>query len=307
MSKNPQSPETCLNQWIQDLTDYGLLSKTLTDYRTTANVLFRTMLDNEREVLPYKWTKTDTKFLKDFWDEKGLKTKTQISYHTIFTNLAEHFGNFAPSSYRIHWPSLTGDGRRWLELLQARTVINHPMSPMQRIGIELMLRMGRRRVENLRALLSQMFPEAKDPYMIVDGKGHKRHIMPFAPTTYKIYYEWMDYRDQLIDNVCNHPRKAREEHDQLFLYARGGKIGYYDIEKGSGYDKAVTNAVSASCGIKFSNHDLRRTFGRELYFTSRIDPVIIQGYYNHNSLDQTLWYIGADQRRMSEAIQQIAY
>ena len=306
MSTNPQTPEACLEKWIQDSEDDGLLIKTLQTYRNNAKYLIRMMRDNERDPLPYHWTKDDLKWIKSVWDDSNLKTRTQLHYHNAFCQFAEHFGNMQPKLYKIKWPSLEGSGRLWLELPEARVVANWPKSPMQDWGIECMLRCGRRRIEVLRANMSDICAEAKDPYMLVDGKGHKRHIMPFAPTTYKSFYKWVDEREKRLMEVYDRYKKV-EKIEKVLLYAVKGKVNYYNPEKGTGFDKAVTEAVRAECGIHFTNHALRRTFGRELYFTAGVKDVIIQGYYNHDSLDQTLWYIGADQRRMSEAMQKIPF
>jgi integrase/recombinase XerD len=263
-------------------------------------------MDNEREYRPWKWDIPDIKWFLEFWDEKKLKIPTQVGYFCTLCLLAEHYQNYIPSNYKIRWPP-TMPERRWLELEDAIKVAKCPKDPRQDLGIELMLRMGRRRIECIRALISDMHYSAPEPYMYVDGKGHKRHNMPFAEGTDKKLFRYLDWRHKELKEVLNDHTKKVEAVDNLFIWTHGRKWGSYDPNKGTAWDKWITNAISAQTGIYFSNHDLRRTFGRELYFTSKVDIAIIQSYYNHESMDMTMWYIGADQKRMSDAIKKLPF
>jgi integrase/recombinase XerD len=152
-----------------------------------------------------------------------------------------------------------------------------------------------------------MHMDARDPWMDVDGKGHKYHRMPFSPGFDKTLSLYLDWRHNALMEVLNDNVRKVEAVQDLFIWTKGRRYGAYDPIKGTGWDAAITNPVSLDCGIKFSNHDLRRTFGRELHFTSGVDILIIQSYYNHSSMDMTLWYIGADQKRMSTEINKLPF
>ena len=131
--------------------------------------------------------------------------------------------------------------------------------------------MGRRRIEVIRAKVSDMHMNGSDPYMDVDGKGHKYHRMPFAPDTYDVLSKYLDWRQKVLLEAMNDHIRTFEAYEPLIIWAKKRHYGTYDPIKGTAYDAAITHAVSNDCGIRFSNHDLRRTFGRELYFTGGVD------------------------------------
>jgi len=65
---------------------------------------------------------------------------------------------------------------------------------------------------------------------------------------------------------------------------------------------AADSAGFAERGTRVSHHDLRRTFGR-LANEAGMDLVQLKNLYGHNSLDQTIHYIGLDVRKMREGIE----
>lgn len=77
----------------------------------------------------------------------------------------------------------------------------------------------------------------------------------------------------------------------------------------SGADLILQRAVQRSglhrAGIRVSHHDLRRTFGR-LANTAGMDLVQLKNLYGHESLDQTVHYIGLDEDRMREGLERLA-
>jgi len=311
MPKYPLTPEACSEAWIDYCRNEDhLLKKTIVGYQDRAKIVINTMLDHDREPLPYKWTKEDVEFFVDYQlKEKELRVKTVLGYHSVFTLLAEFYGNFEPSRTYIKWPEDLTSYRRWLELPDARKVSAWPKTPKQAIGIDLMLRMGRRRCECIRANIDDFIITERQQDMIVDGKGHKKFMMPFAPNFDKRLCDYLDnYRWPLVlESFNDHVRKAEAFKPLIIARHKNNTYGRYDEIKGTGYDKVITNAVSADCGIFFTNHDLRRTFGRELFYTSKVDIVTIMNYYNHANTEETLYYIGADKRRMSEEIQKIPF
>lgn len=307
MSKNPQSPETCLEKWLSHIRSdtFSYEVTTLRNYESAAKIVLRDMQDLELDPLPYRWGKDHVNAIIECWNERDLRIITQKGYHFVLCKMASDFGNFVPESIQIKWP----DEEvliKWLNIDQIRTVMSTYMSEIQALGIELMARMGRRRIECMRAKVSDMHYDAPEPYMVVDGKGHRIHNMPFAQTTDKILGKWLDKRSDLIREFAK-PRHLDELGDSLFIWGRGNQLSAFSQKKCTGWDGAITNDVSIRSGIPFSNHVLRRTFGRELYFTAGVDIRLIQSYYNHATREQTERYIGADERRKSDAIKRIPF
>lgn len=55
-------------------------------------------------------------------------------------------------------------------------------------------------------------------------------------------------------------------------------------------------------GIQLSAHDLRRTFGRCLYYDHHVDVNDIRVLYGHRTTEMTAYYIGADADRIRSAV-----
>lgn len=70
--------------------------------------------------------------------------------------------------------------------------------------------------------------------------------------------------------------------------------------KGSGIDEML-KPLGEQIGVKFSNHTLRRTFGRTMY-RSGVEVATISKMMGHESIDQTLKYIGVDLDDMNSAM-----
>lgn len=70
----------------------------------------------------------------------------------------------------------------------------------------------------------------------------------------------------------------------------------------SGLDLLLSRAVRrAGLGVRVSNHDLRRTFGRQAY-QSGMSLVDLKNFLGHVSVDMTTRYIGIDEDRMREGL-----
>ena len=95
----------------------------------------------------------------------------------------------------------------------------------------------------------------------------------------------------------------------MIVYERDGKVSPYSELHPTGFDDATVNAVRILCGIHFTCHTLRRTFGRELYYKDEdpIDLLTLSELYGHESIDETKKYIGPDPRRMAKGILKTAY
>jgi integrase len=55
-------------------------------------------------------------------------------------------------------------------------------------------------------------------------------------------------------------------------------------------------------GIVVSPHDLRRSFGRNLYYVHHVDIAVIAQLYYHSSTEMTLYYIGASEDAKRAAV-----
>ena len=87
----------------------------------------------------------------------------------------------------------------------------------------------------------------------------------------------------------------------LLVYLRNGRLHQYEEIKGRAIDDHIKQ-LSERTGIEFSNHTLRRTFGRELY-RSGVDITVIATIFGHSSTTQTLKYLGLELDDMAKAME----
>jgi integrase len=67
-------------------------------------------------------------------------------------------------------------------------------------------------------------------------------------------------------------------------------------------DKQLRALGYAVLGKAVSFHDLRRSFGRNLYYVHHVDIAVIAALYHHKSTAMTLYYIGATDDMKREAV-----
>jgi|GEM_PF-2656996 len=312
MSKNPQTAESCINGWIQWHTKYGTLPKTIRGYKSIAGLIVKTFREMGLTDLPYRWKDADVLAIRKYWADEGLSVKTKKGYYFVLTAFAKHYGNDVGERNKMRWEYDPRPNVKWLTLDQVRVVMATPMTEMEAMCIHFMLCMGLRRVEVIRAKLKDIHPDGEYPYVFVDGKGHKRRKVPFNWSTADVLGKWMKRRAELVklgQKKATHKHKHFVDSDNLIVYERNGEIHPYSELHPNGFDAAVVTSVSIRCHIPFSNHTLRRTFGRELYYkdVDPIDIVTLSNLYGHESINQTKAYIGPDPRRMAQGILKTAY
>ena len=67
-------------------------------------------------------------------------------------------------------------------------------------------------------------------------------------------------------------------------------------------EKELRRVGMASLGKPVSPHDLRRSFGRNLYYVHHVDIAVIAALYHHRTTGMALYYIGASEDLKREAV-----
>lgn len=306
MGRHPSTPQGCIESWILWHERYGTMPKTLKGYRATANLIIRTCQKLRLRTLPYRWNEIDVMALRKHWRDTGLTVRTQKGYDFVMTALAAHFNNDL-SKYRVRWPHDERPNVKWMTLEEARELIALPMSEKEELCVHFMLCMGLRRVEVIRMQISDIAWDAPTPYIYVDGKGRKRRKVPFAQMTRTLLERWLSVRSALVERAkgkCRRKNRRYRPCDTLIIWERGGVTSGYSELNPQGFDDAITGAISDRFRMKIDNHTLRRTFGRELYYTDHnpVDLLTLSEIYGHESVKDTQKYIGPDPRRMAAAM-----
>lgn len=116
---------------------------------------------------------------------------------------------------------------------------------------------------------------------------------------------WRRRRDELADLARERYPKSFEDPEHFIIWAKAGRLYPY-AEEGYGLDKVVTLPLSELLGFRFSNHTLRRTFGRALYKSGVALPTIA-AILGHESTDVTLKYLGITLDDMRDAMRRDLY
>lgn len=223
---------------------------------------------------------------------------TQKDYLVPLKMMCEFKQNYIFNMVKIVYPSDTRPNVDWLTYDQCKELLSTYMTPLQEIIVALELLHGLRRIEVVRLKLSDIH----DDYMTVIGKGRaggKLRSVPFHPDFQRSLSRWMKFRNDMKWSTADPLNQV----DNLIVYLKGRKLNVYDQIKGAGITKQLKE-LSNRCGIPFSNHTLRRTFGREL-FRSGVPVEVIATIYGHTSTSVTMKYLGLNMDDMTDAMKKM--
>lgn len=300
--KFPKTEEDCLKLFMKSVESRQISEKTKYGYDLGSRHCMDILRANGMETLPYLVGQKEINYLV-FEAFENLAIRTKRWYLCMFNKFLLFYGNDTMQRMGLSWPHDRRVHVDWLSPEQARMLLEFPKTLEQEVAIHLELCMGMRRVEVIRLRVSDIHPT----YLDVRGKGRhggKWRSIPFPEGTYELLQRMISRRNARI-------REIRKKHpnvnvpDNLFLSYKGGSIEPL-AEKGSGFDAAYIVPLSKGIGFHFSNHTLRRTFGRQLW-KNKVEIEKIAEIMGHESIDQTLRYIGVNMDDMSTAMSRLHY
>ena len=270
--------------------------KTIKFYRDQTRCIMKVMSDVIPDTTPItldaQSLKTLVAYLRD-----NYAISTQKCYLVALRGMCEFYGNNVFRLNPIRFPTDMRPNVDWLSYDQAQTLINVWKMPLEEMIIVLELLHGLRRVEVIRLRMKDIHFDRG--YIDIRGKGRaggKLRAVPMHPDFRKAYDRWMVERKAMV-------KKAEEGtgDDRLLVYLKGTKLRHYEELKGGAIDNHVAE-ISTRVGFHFSNHTLRRTFGREL-FRSGVSIVVIATIFGHSNTSTTMKYLGLTMDDMTEAME----
>lgn len=302
LSRYPQSDEACeayFVSWLKHETT--LANRTVTFYREEVHAVIQILKEEGLQTLPHHITEDDVRRFLDAMQQRKLAVSTRKGYMSALKKYCTCFNNPAPNQVVYKLPQDTRPKVDWLSLTQAQALLQCKKSWLQEIVIHLELCLGLRRVEVVRMAIGDI--HADDQYLTVRGKGPqggKLRCIPYTHNTHEVLIKTLEARQTLIDKAKRRYPKTTVVPDNLILWLKAGRLHAYS-EEGYGIDKAVCNPLSKDLGFGFSNHTLRRTFGRALY-RAGVEVATIAKILGHESTEVTLRYIGVDLDDMRAAM-----
>lgn len=178
------------------------------------------------------------------------------------------------------WRSVRGDAtnRRWFDQKTVDRLWNACETDRERLVVALTAWAGLRRREVFLLQVSDCSLPVNDPRIVVSRKGGKRQELPIG------------------NGVANALRPfvvGRHSSERVFPQT-------YNVIDGD------LRKVGRRVGIpKISCHDLRRSFGRMLYYDRGVDINRIRLLYGHRDAAMTYYYIGAQADDLRDAVRSL--
>ena len=302
MSRRPTTPMSSVECMIREFKAKSWRApRTLRFYRDELSTIIRTLERGGRHTFPWDITEEDVKWLLDDYIKRNLTVSTRRGYISALRTWTEYYDNDVVRRMKIRWPADMRPNVDWITQAQAKELLAIPKTPAQDLVVHCELCLGMRRVEILR-LRPDSFRGSHVEILGKGSQGGKPRSMPYHRDTDRVVDRYLRYRKALIETVrMQRPNAVVPE--SLMIWARGSKLHEYGV-KGSGIDEML-KPLGEEIGVKFSNHTLRRTFGRTMY-RSGVEVATISKMMGHESIDQTLKYIGVDLDDMNSAMQTFA-
>ena len=176
------------------------------------------------------------------------------------------------------WRMKRGDAthRRWYDGATVDRLFDLAGSDETRLALALTAWAGLRRREACELLVRDVNLDVAAPSILVTRKGGRRQLLPIARSV----------ANALRPFVIARPADAR---------------AYPKSYSALGSDLVRLGRKAGLPGL--SAHDLRRTFGRMLYYERHADLNSIRVLYGHASQEMTAYYIGASQDELRSTVQ----
>jgi len=305
MPKNAYTPIGCINLFIGDEFKHSK-KYTAQKCRWALETATEGLLKGGFDASPYSIDEKAVNYLmNDCWGK--LLPSTKKDYIIYLGRYLKYFNNNIVKEMKIVFPQDFRINVHWLTDEEDVTLMTMPMSPLERTVIHLELCMGLRSVEVCRLMLNKIH-YGHSPSMDVreKGKGHgKYRTVRFHAETAEVLEEWYKVRAAIVERVRAYNPYWVDPRNLLIgcHYPNKPDADAYS-EMGGSLDVAVIEPVRECAGFHFTNHTLRRTFGRNL-FHAKVPLETIAKFLGHSSTSETLKYIGVTLDDMDDGMQKL--
>lgn len=281
------------DKWVKKMSKERLSTRTIHFYRETMHTVAIILDTKERPYMPKDIRAEDVRILLDHLAAEGYAVQTRKGYLTTLRKWVKDGGGKTDGWPKARLPADLRPNVDWLTADQASRLLRTEMTLLQSAVINLELRQGLRHVEVIRLRHCDIDYEAH--LLTVIGKGPiggKIRRIPMVPATETALKVWQDLRDSWVQVGKERYPSSFQDPETVIVWRKAGRLYSYS-EEGYGLDKVVTLPLNKQLDFHFSNHTLRRTFGRALY-RAEVPVATIAKILGHESTEVTLRYIGVD-------------
>ncbi len=269
-----------LERWIQEMRARNVGDYTIKRYRAVIEPSLSFALD-EGYPDPIDWDIIQVGSILDGIGRNSWKIR-------VMKLFLKWVGNDVLVKNRILHPKHQHLGR-WLNQNDCQKLVTLAQTPLERVVIHFMMELGLRRTDLLRLRVLDI--DFSCSRVNVRGKGFhdgKLRVLPFHPCSQEVIRSYLEYREYVFQVARQRSITQPEDPENLLVYERGGEvIGY----KSTAIDNLIQRLASR-LGFHFSSHDLRRTFGRNLYYATNRDIAVVSYALGHSDIRTTMKYLG---------------
>lgn len=306
MARGNYTGISCINEHLATTYKHSK-PETVAKYRGVLYQINGDVKDNGYSDNPRQYDEETIEFLLGLWKERDLAVSTKDWYLHILNRYLRCFDNNVIEEMGIDFGQDIRPNVNWLSDEEAEHLMRMEKTPLEDIVIHLELCLGLRVAEVCRLRLMDIHfdDDPRKCYVSVRGKGKgdgKWRSVPFHPDSRAVFDRWIVRRNDIIEKIHAYD-PTWEVPEQLLIWGHyeNRPIGGYYTERSHSLDRAVIHKVRDRAGFDFSNHTLRRTFGRTLY-RAGIPIETISKLYGHDDTQTTIRYLGIDLDDMGSAL-----
>lgn len=306
MARGNYTGISCINEHLATTYKHSK-PETVAKYRGVLYQINGDVKNNGYSDNPRQYDEETIEFLLGLWKERDLAVSTKDWYLHILNRYLRCFDNNVIEEMGIDFGQDIRPNVNWLSDEEAEHLMRMEKTPLEDIVIHLELCLGLRVAEVCRLRLVDIHfdDDPRKCYVSVRGKGKgdgKWRSVPFHPDSRAVFDRWIVRRNDIIEKIHAYD-PTWEVPEQLLIWGHyeNRPIGGYYTERSHSLDRAVIHKVRDRAGFDFSNHTLRRTFGRTLY-RAGIPIETISKLYGHDDTQTTIRYLGIDLDDMGSAL-----
>ncbi len=301
MPKNVSTPESCIFKYCKEARKSSKV-ETYQQYETVLLKITNDLKNAGFDPSPYKINEQAVRFLLEIqWKDGEVSTRKWNTH--VLSRYIKHFNNFTIRDMDIRWPQDMRPNVDWLTDDEQYKLLITPKTLLEKIVIYLELNLGLRIAEVCNLKIENI--NFRIGLIEILGKGHgegKWRSVPFNNDFKPIFDDWIDERNRMVKRVKSHKPNWVDPGNLLIWchYVSKPEAGPYS-ERGHSLDRGVIHIVRDRLGLQFTNHTLRRTFGRTAYHAGA--PIeSISKILGHDDIVTTLKYLGINMDDMQSAM-----
>lgn len=294
----PDDAHACITQMCdhmaKEVNQYT--SRTVKHYRDGCRIVFDILLKEYPDFLPYTIKLNQIQWLISYLKDNDYAVSTSKGYVQCLRKICKYYHNDVFKDFEIRWPHDVRPHVDWLSEDEAHQLLMVQKTPTQELMLHLELCLGLRRVECARIKLKHIH----EGYLDIMGKGPmggKPRTVPFHPDTQYVLDYYMEYRTKTLESYLKRHRRPIEIPRELMITQ---KCVAFETDKCTGLDYHMRK-LAEKVDFHFSNHTLRRTFGR-LMWKANVDIETISKFLGQDDTKVTLAYLGLNFDDMYDAM-----